>query len=78
MEKTKSKGMKYYILERHNPQFDKPYYAMCGRLPLQMAKERERGVLYGYIVMLPYDTESEYLAASEDLKAKGFNVSSSW
>jgi hypothetical protein len=63
----------YWIKERHNPQFDKPYYSACGQLSKTAVKKKE-GSLYGFNAMLEYKTEAEYNAALEKLKASGYTV----
>lgn len=52
----------YWIKERHNPQFDTPYYVACGQLSKSEAK-RKGSPLYGSINMLEYKTRAEYLQA---------------
>lgn len=64
---------KFYILERHNPQFDKPYYCAEGQLTKKDAKIRESTV-YGTNHMLPYETEDEYKTALTKFEADGFHV----
>lgn len=53
---------KFYIKERHNPQFKNPYYKGCGQLSKKEAKEQGNSS-YGYNWMLAYDTEEEYKSA---------------
>lgn len=50
---------KWYIKERHNPQFKAPYYVACGQLTKKEAKKKENPI-YGSNYMLPFDTEEEY------------------
>ena len=64
---------KFYIIERHNPQFKKQYYIPHGQLSKSAAKAKEKTV-YGYNIMLEYETEIEYNNSIENLKAKGYNV----
>ncbi len=64
---------KYYIKERNNPQFDKPYYVPQGQLTKKEAKAKTEGV-YGTNYMLEYNTEAEYNAAIEELREKGFKI----
>jgi hypothetical protein len=59
--------MKYYIKERHNPQFKEPYYVACGKLSAKEAKKKEDS-LYGFNIMLSYKTEKEYKEACEKFK----------
>lgn len=67
------KKLSYWIKERHNPQFDKPYYSACGQLSNREAARKEDS-LYGHNVMLEYATEAEYTAAIEKLEADGFTL----
>jgi hypothetical protein len=64
----------YYIKERSNPQFKKPYYIACGQLSRTQVKAAESTV-YGSNNMLPFKTLEEYEAALKKLVADGFNVS---
>jgi hypothetical protein len=68
------KKLSYWIKERHNPQFDKPYYSACGQLTFSRAQRKQEGTLYGHNVMHEYATEAEYKAAIERLKADGYAV----
>lgn len=61
----------YYIKERHNPQFDKPYYSACGQLSKREAHKKENS-LYGNNVMLEYASLEEYNKALEQFKAAGY------
>lgn len=63
----------FYIKERHNPQFDKPYYVPCGQLTKKEAREAEDS-LYGYNIMIPFPSKDEYEKAIEKYKSDGFNV----
>jgi hypothetical protein len=63
----------FYIVERHNPQFKKPYYIKCGQLSKKEAKAKGSSI-YGTNYLLTYQTEQEYNDAIELFKAKGFNV----
>jgi len=65
--------MKFYIKERYNPQFDKPYYVALGKLTKKEAKKKESSI-YGNNYILSYDTEENYNKALNDFKEKGFNV----
>jgi len=64
---------KFYIKERFNPQFDKPYYVAKGQLTKKEAKKIENSI-YGNNYMLQYNTEIEYKEAIDKLKADGFKV----
>lgn len=63
----------FYIKERENPQFKKPYYVACGKLTKKEAKKKENS-LYGYNIMLSYKTEEEYINALNTFKKEGYNV----
>jgi hypothetical protein len=63
----------YWIKERHNPQFDKPYYSACGQLSRREAAKKENS-LHGFNVMHEYKTEAEYLAALEQLRVTDCTV----
>jgi hypothetical protein len=65
--------LSYWIKERHNPQFDKPYYMAKGQLTKAAAKRMEDS-LYGFNVMLEYPTKKAYEEALIDLRSKGFAV----
>lgn len=67
------KPKSYWIRERHNPQFDKPYYSACGRLSKRAAKKKE-DALYGFNVMLEYKSPEEYAEAIKKFVADGFTV----
>lgn len=63
----------HYIKERHNPQFEKPYYTACGLLTKSEAKRLEKAI-YGHNIMLSYRTAEEYQAAIKRFEKDGFNV----
>lgn len=63
----------YWIKERNNPQFDKPYYSACGQLSKSAAMRHEKS-LYGSNTMLEYKTAEEYEAAIKKFEADGFTV----
>ena len=63
----------YWIKERHNPQFDKPYYSACGQLSKREARSKESS-LYGFNVMLEYSTQDEYDKALAQFMADGYTV----
>lgn len=64
---------KFYLKERHNPQFGKPYYVAEGQLTKSDAKKKEKPS-YGDNYMLSYDTKEEYTAAINKLESAGFIV----
>ena len=63
-------GKYYWIKERHNPQFDKPYYVACGRITTRQAKKMENGTLYGANYMHRFNTWKEYKAKLRELGVK--------
>ncbi len=65
--------MKYYIKERHNPQFKYPYYIECGKISKKDA-DKMTNPIYGYNVMLSYKTEQEYNQAIAEIKSKGLQI----
>jgi len=68
-----SRKLSYWIKERHNPQFDGPYYVACGQLTKKDAKTKETS-LYGYNNMLEFKTVEEYNQALKSLSEKGYRV----
>lgn len=75
VEPKKQKRVKlFYIKERHNPQFDGPYYVPCGQLSKSDAKRKEVPGGYGWNKMIPYNTEEEYKLAIEKLRSEGKRV----
>jgi hypothetical protein len=80
MINTKTNKMKagrnkrdWYIMERHNPQFDKPYYVGVGEMTIGDARRAE-GSIYGCNYMNRFETEEDYRAELDSLKAAGFSV----
>jgi hypothetical protein len=65
--------MKYWIKERHNPQFPRPYYVPCGRITNKEAS-RKGAAVYGYNRMLEFATEEEYKAKLNELIDAGEEV----
>jgi hypothetical protein len=65
---------KFYLKERHNPQFKNPYYITCGQLTKKEAKAKENS-MYGNNFMIAYETEEQYNEAIEKLKTNGQRVS---
>ncbi len=64
--------MKYWIKERHNPQYDKPYYVACGKLSEKFSKRQAKS-LYGFNVMRSFDSKDKYEAEIQKLKSEGCN-----
>jgi len=60
--------MKYYIKERHNPQTG-VYYIACGKLFKKEANKMENS-LYGFNIMIPFDTEQAYKGAIKKFNAR--------
>lgn len=67
------KGLKYYIAERHNPQFDKPYYRAKGQMTKADARKAE-DCLYGSVYMIEFPNEEAYRAQIKELLSTGFRV----
>jgi hypothetical protein len=63
----------YWIKERYNPQFDRPYYVALGSISAHSANERIKP-LYGSNYLLKFSTKQEYEAKLAELKDQGFNV----
>lgn len=63
----------FYIKERINPQFKKPYYVAKGQLTKKEAKRLEE-TLYGYNYVLSFETKEEYIAKITELIKNGFSV----
>jgi hypothetical protein len=63
-------GKYYWIKERHNPQFDKPYFTAYGKITAKEARRIENGTLYGTNYMHKFKTEEEYLAKLNELGIK--------
>jgi len=64
-----SKPKYWYIKERHNPQFKKPYYIALGNIRAIDAKKHE-DTLYGFNIIHRYNSENEYRNALKDFNAK--------
>lgn len=73
LNRTGNKSKSYYIGERHNPQFDKPYYVAYGQLSKKEAKEKEKSI-YGSMWLTGYSTQQEYESKINELKQNGFSV----
>jgi hypothetical protein len=63
----------FYLKERHNPQFDAPYYIMEGQLTKRDAIKKTK-TIYGWNAMIPYENEILYKEAIDKLKEEGFSV----
>ncbi len=71
--KTTKRIKLFYIGERFNPQFKKPYFVAYGILSKTAVKEKESSV-YGSMSLTPYETEELYNQKIEQLKDEGYNV----
>ena len=67
MSKTKQS---YWIKERHNPQFDEPYYVLCGQLGKREAKKKEKS-MYGFNNMLEFTSLEAYEQKATELREQG-------
>lgn len=65
--------MRYWILERHNPQFKEPYYVLLGKCSAADAKKREN-TLYGTNYVTSYQTEALYNERIQELKDIGAKI----
>ena len=63
----------YYIGERSNPQFQKPYYVNYGFLSKAEAVRKEK-CSYGSMHLTAYETVEEALIAFRKLKDEGFRI----
>jgi len=68
--------MKYYIIERDNPQLSKPYYIAVGKISKAKAKKLEN-CKHGINMALEYETEDDYTKAIQGLMAEGYTVNDS-
>lgn len=63
----------FFIKKRINPQFNKPYYIVYGKLtPKQVKKYKETS--YGENIMLGYVTEKDFHIAIRDISRAGFDI----
>ena len=63
----------YWIKERNNPQFDKPYYVTCGQMSAKETRKMENPI-YGENYMHSYTSKAAYKARIKELEEKGFAV----
>lgn len=70
----KSRTKNWYIGERHNPQFDKPYYRAYGQLSKVDAKNKGKSI-YGSMYILEFSSQEEYENKINELRQRGFRVS---
>jgi hypothetical protein len=63
----------FYIGERQNPQFQKPYYVNYGFLSKTEANEKEK-CSYGSMYLMSYETAEEAQLAINKLKDEGFRI----
>jgi hypothetical protein len=66
-------GRKWYIGQRDNPQFDKPYFVAYGQLSKTEVKAKEKS-LYGSMYLTGFATQQEYESKINDLRNRGFRV----
>ena len=71
--KSEKMRKKFYLKERHNPQFDKPYYVKLGQITKAEAIQHEKSI-YGHNIILKYENEDLYNKAITDLITQGYNV----
>jgi hypothetical protein len=71
-----ARKMLYYIKERHNPQLG-IYYVAKGQMTKKEARSIGSCSVYGYNIMLAFETEKEYLAALAGLRKDGQRVQES-
>jgi len=73
MSTSKTKRVKpYWIKERYNPQLG-TYYVAMGQMSQTAAQRYERSI-YGENVMLRFETEQEYQAKLDSLRAAGERI----
>jgi|LakMenE01Jun11ns_1017448.scaffolds.fasta_scaffold9858439_2 hypothetical protein len=63
----------YYIGERSNPQFQKPYYVNYGFLSKAEATRKEK-CIYGSMHLDAYETAEDAQLAINKLKDDGFRI----
>jgi len=65
--------MYYWIKERNNPQFDKPYFVAYGQMKAREARKLENAI-YGSNIMRKFRTKKAYDQTLEKLKEDGYSV----
>ncbi len=68
------KARYFWIKERHNPQFEKPYFTALGRVPAKEARDHESKRLYGTNCVHKFASEKEYNEKIAELKAQGLMI----
>ena len=63
----------YWLKERHNPQFNQPYYVPLGQMTAREAKKYEN-TLYGTNYLHKFKTKDEYEKRITKLRAMGCDV----
>ena len=63
----------FYIGERHNPQFKKPYYKLYSQPSKKDAKSKEN-CAYGSMYLTSYNTVEEYNATIVNLRDSGYSI----
>lgn len=66
--------MKYWIIQRNNPQLKKPYYLALGKISAKEARKKETSI-YGYNIALDYKSKKAYEEAIANFLNKGCSVS---
>ncbi|MDR2653191.1 MAG: hypothetical protein LBC68_12930 [Prevotellaceae bacterium] len=72
--KTTKRKLSYWIKERHNPQFDKPYYVGLGQRAKSYIKALIKSSTYGCNCYHRYTTEEEYRNRINELISNGYSV----
>jgi hypothetical protein len=73
--KNSMKKLSYWIKERNNPQFDKPYYVGLGQRTKASINESKKSVGYGSNHYCEYKNEVDYRNRINELKNSGYSVS---
>ena len=68
------KNNSYYIVERNNPQFKKPYYIKRGQLSKREAN-KSLATVYGTNYLIECPTYQEYIDKINELVKQGFDIS---
>lgn len=66
---------KWYLKERHNPQFKNPYYVKLGKMSRVKAAKHTKPA-YGTNILIPFDSEDLYNEKVSSLIKDGFQVHS--
>ena len=63
----------WWIKERHNPQFKKPYFILSGQMTIKEAKQMENPI-YGENYMHKFSTKKEYEKRIQELRSSGVKL----